>query len=173
MIWTPASGVLVGTNIPIRLTWYESDLVAVVGAHRQTTAGRNQWDDQYGAVGDSLPVRFMKHLNGAGGECAYAKASGLYWDASVNTFGQPDVGLVHIRTRSDAQWELPIRPKDPVGIFVMVVGVLPEYRIVGWYPGHGLHGTERTSPYWKDPGGHGWAWFIPQSDLRQFPIAPP
>ena len=82
---------------------------------------------------------FYRHVIGALGECAFAKAMGLYWDGSVGRFaGQGnDVGAFQIRTRSEAL-PLIIRPADAdTDVFVLVHRGrdMKEWTLAGWMRG--------------------------------------
>ena len=82
---------------------------------------------------------FYRHVIGALGECAFAKAMGLYWDGSVGRFaGQgADVGAFQIRTRSEAL-PLIIRPADAdTDVFVLVHRGrdMKEWTLAGWMRG--------------------------------------
>src|SRR4051812_35443204 len=74
------------------------------------------------------------HIEGAAGECAFAKYAGVYWDASEGTYDRyGDVAGLEVRTRRRKEYELLIRPGDhDKRRFVLVRGVCPSYDIVGW-----------------------------------------
>jgi hypothetical protein len=104
------------------------------------------------------------HIEGAGGECAVAKALKLYWSGSVDTFKREgDVGDLEVRTRSEDWHELLIRPDDPSAIYVLVVGKIPHFRLVGW-----IHSSvaKQRNDWLKPHGGRPPAYFVPQSELR-------
>jgi hypothetical protein len=82
---------------------------------------------------------FYRHVIGALGECAFAKAMGIYWDGSVGRFaGQgADVGTFQIRTRSEAL-PLIIRPADgDTDVFVLVHrgSDMTQWKLAGWMRG--------------------------------------
>jgi hypothetical protein len=95
---------------------------------------------------------------GALGECAVAKATGLYWSPDVNVFKVPDVGAdLHVRTTNLSTGRLIIRERDPDGIYVLAVGELDEFIIHGW-----IHSDEAKHPkFWRTD-----AWWIPQNALH-------
>lgn len=110
------------------------------------------------------------NIEGACGELAYAKARGIYYIPKVNSFKEADFGdKVQIRTRSDHNYDLLIRDNDdPEHFYVLVTGMLPSYRIVGWIKG----ADAKANPEWrKDWGGRGEAWFVPQSALKPFKVS--
>lgn len=75
------------------------------------------------------------HIEGSCGEMAFAKATGMYWSGKVGTFQiGGDVRKYQIRTRSEADHDLLIRPKDMEkhanAIFVLVIGVAPKFKVI-------------------------------------------
>lgn len=151
--------------IAVTLTWFELEMAAIVAVRRHVEALRQTRPDRYGAAGDA--DGWQLHLEGAFGELAFAKALGRYWDGSINTFHDGgDVGVVQVRTRSRSDYDLIVRDADRDGdYFVLVVGRSPSYTVVGY-----ILGADAKQPKWsKDHGGHGAAFFVPQSELRQFP----
>jgi hypothetical protein len=108
----------------------------------------------------------MLHIEGACGEIAYAKWRGVYFDPRINSYKGADFGTnVQIRTRSNHDYELLIRDNDnPEHFYVLVTGMAPTYRVVGW-----IKGSDAMKPEWrKDWGGRGEAWFVPHSALTPF-----
>jgi hypothetical protein len=89
----------------------------------------------------------------------------LFWDGSVNTFKQADVGTWQIRTRSEPHYELIVRPNDSDSDrFVLVLGRAPSYTIYGW-----IQGIAAKKPAWlKRHGGRPPAYFVPQLALNNF-----
>lgn len=103
---------------------------------------------------------------------AYAKAAGVYWSGSVDTFKAPDVETVQVRTRSGdgPRTDLIVRRSDdPDDVFVLVIGKIPNYRIVGWMRGHEAWRDE----YIASHGSRAPAWFVPPDKLHEFPIRCP
>lgn len=78
------------------------------------------------------------HQFGAAGEMAFAKALGIYWEASCGTFKtRLDVGTWEVRTRSYGHGELFIRKNDaPSRQFALVCYEVEMrlWRVVGWFP---------------------------------------
>lgn len=71
------------------------------------------------------------HIESACAEIAVARALGLFWNGSINTFHQPDLpGKLEVR------WsKLPsakVRPDDNQVVVVSVTGQCPRYEIAGW-----------------------------------------
>jgi hypothetical protein len=94
------------------------------------------------------------HRVGAAGECAAAKALGVPWTRTINTFKLPDLSTnIQVRTRPyKSGWaqDLQVRPGDKdAEIFVHVVQQvsLVQFRIHGW-----LYGQEAKRPSaWTRP----------------------
>jgi len=115
-------------------------------------------------------------IESAAAELAVAKALGLYWDASIDVFGRPDlvcesrgvaveVKLNSARDDGDLM-VLASSPIEPETIFVLVTGALPAFRIVGWTRGEYVKtfGERRTMA-----AGHE-NFIVPQSMLNHFRI---
>ncbi len=154
-----------GREVSVTLTWYEARLAAGVGLERQVAAMRDGRPDKHGFSGSGWEV----HLHGAGAEMAFAKASGKYWDGSVDVFRVPDVGDIHVRSRSGdgPREDLIIRSEDdPDAPYVLVVGRMPQYVVVGWLMGR----DARRQEWVKDYGGRPPAWFVPRAEMLSFPI---
>lgn len=156
---------MTGREIPVTLTWYEMRLAAGVGLERQLSAMRDGRPDRHGFTGDGWSI----HVHGAGGELAFAKAAGVYWAGHVDVFSVPDVGTVHVRTRSGdgGREDLIVRSEDPEDCaYVLVVGHIPTFSVVGW-----IDGRSARRPEWvKNYGGRPPAWFVPRAETRSFPI---
>lgn len=119
------------------------------------------------------PGVFDGHIYGAAGEYVVSRYLGLPWSLEIGRFGEPDVGeCVHVRTRTQRRdggdADLVVRASDPRVADHPWVHVLcempdrPVMRLVGWASDE----TVRQERYWKDPDGHGFAWWVPSRDLR-------
>lgn len=143
----------------VTLEWFEVARAALVGVSRNVEAMRK------GCV-NRMPINdeWSIHILGALGECAFAKATGRYWAGSVNTFKRGgDVGLVQVRTRSCDHYDLIVRHDDAdEDVFVLVTGGPNDFTIRGWM----LASEAKQKKYRNDYGGHGVAYFVPQSELR-------
>lgn len=149
--------------IEVRLSPYEIDMAANVGLRRQLEALRSGLKDCHGFEGDGWGV----HIEGAMGEMAFAKASGMFWDGSVNTFRiQGDVGRVEVRTRSQHQYELIVRDNDKDdSYYVLVTGKYGEYQIRGY-----IVGAKAKKPRWsRTHGNRPAAFFVPHGAME--PVA--
>jgi hypothetical protein len=108
---------------------------------------------------------WLRHIEGAMAECAFAKAFGFYWPGSVNSFKtEPDVDIFEVRWRFCASHNLLIRPNDPPDRpYVLVVGHNGSYDMVGY-----CYGTAGMQPGFLktyDPNRPP-AYFVPQEALH-------
>ena len=132
---------------------------ASIGIARHLSALRQGLNDKYGCDGG-----WQVHIEGACGEVAVAKALGVYWDGSVNTFSsRGDVGKFQVRTRSRSDYELIVRDNDdPLSAYILVTGKSPRFTVKGWIVGADCRRDEWRQEY----GGRDAAWFVPQSELK-------
>jgi len=144
----------------VALAWYEVQIAADVGVRRNVEAlSKNRKGTFEGGLST-----WESHILGACGEMAFAKATGLYWEAGVNTFkAGGDVGTVEVRTRSRHDYELIVRDDDPDGrIYFLVTGGPERFRLQGW-----IKSEEARRPEWrKNHGGYQPAYFVPHSALK-------
>lgn len=134
----------------VKLSTQEMAAAAMVGVRRkvmslkrQETAGhdKSNWSDE---------------IEGAMGECAVAKALGIYWSPEVNVFKVPDVGDLHVRQTTHLNGKLIYRPGDADGVYILVRGSLGDYDVVGW-----KHSNEcADSKYLQAPNGRPPAYFV-------------
>ena len=149
--------------IRVHLTTFEWGRSATVGMQRQIASVLAKRKERFAKNRDP----WDKHIEGACGECATAKALGIYWDGSVNTFKDGgDVGPYQVRTRSDPNYGLNIRADDKDDrIFILCIGRSPNFTIHGWMTA----GEVKRHPEWiLNPNGWGEAWFAPKEVL--FPM---
>jgi len=144
----------------IILTIGELHLAAQNGSLRQIESMSRGLPDKHGFDGPGWNV----HIEGAAGEIAAAKALGVFWGGSVNTFkSEGDIGNLEIRTTSTKNNRLIVRNGDnDNAIFVLVVGRAPTYEVVGWMRGK----DAKQEKYVSAPGGRPPAYFVPRSDLN-------
>jgi hypothetical protein len=104
------------------------------------------------------------HFHGCCAEVAAARALGVYWPASVNSYGEPDLPPDwQVRGRSRHDYDLLVRPGDSDDHrFVLVTGAAPSLRVVGWCYGREAKRSEFKRAY----GGRPEAFFVPASSLR-------
>lgn len=151
----------------IHFTWSEMMMAVIVGVQRQMSSLRKGSDDRFvkeGAKG------WDAHIEGAIGEFAVAKALNIHWAGTLDTYKRGgDIGAnVQVRNRSRHDWELQIReddiPKDgeQEQYFVLVTGTGFDRVVRGWFPSR----QPKEAAWWKNHGGHGYAWFVPQDRLN-------
>lgn len=152
--------------VVVRLEWYEVNGAVTVGTKRHLEALMRSSQNAYGCEDDGSG--WEKHIEGACAERAAAKALGIYWDGSVNTYAKadlvgPDGVGIQVRWRSKETYDLIIRPKDSDSErFLLVTGTVPSYSVWGW-----VMGKEAKKPEWsKDYGGRPSAYFVPKVHLR-------
>lgn len=107
------------------------------------------------------------HYDGACAEVAAAKALGIYWPASVNSYKDADLAPDwQVRGRSRHDYELIVRPDDAdEHRYVLVTGVAPKLVVRGW-----MWGREAKREEWlKGHGGRPAAYFVPTEVLRRLP----
>jgi len=148
----------------IQLSQLEIMWASQIGTIRHTEAIKKGLSDKHGFDGDGL----MIHINGACGEMAVAKALGIYWAGSINTFKKErDVGKWEVRTRSKDYYDLLIRPDDDENnIYILVTGEIPTFKVQGFILGK----SAKRQEWMKDYGGRPPAYFIPKeylSDIKQ------
>lgn len=152
-------------GITVRLTWSEVLIGATIGVQRQLEALTQGRPDAHGFDGSD---GWTKHIEGACGELAAAKVLDLHWGGTVNTFKEGgDVGEhIQVRTRSRLDYDLLVREDDPDdAVFVLVVGQVPTFQVVGW-----IRGRDAKRPEWvKRYGGRPAAYFVPQVSLHALP----
>ncbi|VIO80084.1 hypothetical protein [Bradyrhizobium ivorense] len=146
-------------SVKVELSLHEVLMAAEVGLMRQIAAIKRKLPDRNGFEGAGWNV----HIEGACGELAVAKALGLYWTGSVNSFKcGGDVGAIQVRTRSRADYELIIRDDDrDEDVFVLVTGRCPTYEVIGK-----IIGRKGKRDEWRRcHGGRQAAWFVPHAAL--------
>jgi len=141
------------------LTYHEVYMGACIGVARQLASLRR------GETNKVQNVDFGWHSNieASCAELALAKHLGVFWDGSINTFKEPDVGCLQVRHTQLTDGCLILRNRDDAETrYVLVVGTHPEYLIVGWAWG----GVVMRDKFLRDPGGKYPAWFVPQVELQ-------
>ena len=146
--------------VQVALTLAEVHFAVTTGAKRQLEAMRMGLKDRYGAKPSEA---WGIHIEGAAGEMAVAKALGIYWQAGVNTFHDPDVGDLQVRTRSRHDYELIVRENDnDKADFVLVTGRIPTFQVIGYIRGR----DAKRSEWLRTHGGRAPAYFVPQAALN-------
>lgn len=150
----------------VQLTPMEMRLAAIVGAERQVQSSSSPGTKH----GTSNLDPWTMHLNGAAAEIAVARALGLYWPASVNTFrSEPDIPYrgapgIEVRWISQPGYDLKIRQDDhPERMYVLVSGFAPRMTLHGYYLGN----EARQAEFWTDlNNGRPALWCVPKHRLH-------
>lgn len=152
--------------IEITLSPEELMMCATVAAQRHVESLVSGRQDRHGAA--SSDNRLGHHFEGACGELALCKAKNMHWGGTVNSFKGADVGRnIQVRTRSRHDWDLIVRTDDSdLDWFVLVTGQAPDFTLRGYIKGR----DAKRQEWLRDHGGHGDAYFVPQSALT--PIEP-
>lgn len=148
--------------LKVQLTPFEVAMAAQVGCRRQIESLIKGLKPAYGASPEGA---WSIHIEGACGEIAVAKAMGVYWDGSVNTFGKPDIvgSSLQIRTRSKENYDLIVRTKDKDDeVMVLVTGIAPIFEIRGWMVARDAKQHRFLQTY----GGRDAAYFVPSKELK-------
>lgn len=155
-------------GIRVQLSWNEVHMAATVGILRNIQALKQGRPQCHGAKDEEM---WRYHVEGAAGELAFSKAMNIHWEAHSNVFKVPDIGSnLQIRTRSHDDWDLIVRDNDSDDeIFILLVGEIPNYRVVGW-----IRGVDAKRAEWyKDMGKRGKpAYFVPQEYLNPIELLP-
>ena len=143
-----------------RLSQSELGLCSYVGTYRRRMAIHRKRSEPAGSVADPWGV----DIEGACAEYVVARVKGVFWNAlsDGDISALPDAGDLQIRHTPRLDGCLILRPKDSTeATFILVVGVAPEFRIVGQ-----IRGSEaRRDEFWQAPNNRPGAWFVPQSAL--------
>ena len=148
-------------TVDIRLNLLEVHLAGSIGLIRQEESLRKGLKDKHGCDGSD---GFSIHIQGAAGEMVLAKYLQIYWMGSVNTFTKiNDVANFEVKTRSKDSYQLLVRRDNKDSdIFVLVVGTIPNFKIIGW-----LSGQEAKQEKWlKFHGDREGAYFVPNEELK-------
>lgn len=145
----------------VTLTRGEMLYAARVGVERQVEAIVHGRRPRYPYADAAEP--FGRHVVGALGELAVAKARGRYWSpVHDEPHGKPDLDRVEVRSSCHADACLRVYEADTAPFYALViVEALPEVRLAGW--------AERSlvlaSGYWRPQRSR---WEIPQGALKPF-----
>lgn len=141
------------------LNWFEFSVASHVGQLRQVESIRQGLKNggSFGGVDEA---------EAAAAEMAVAKATGQYWDGSVNNFDLPDIGEYHVRHTKRNDGCLILRKRDITkfgedAVYVLVTGSRGEYVVQGKITAR----EAQKEDFWRNPNGRGGAWFVPQTEL--------
>lgn len=154
--------------IEITLSFHEMYMAAAVGTMRRIVSLKQGHKHKYGNDGSTA---WDDHIEGACGECAFAKAVDKHWDGSINRFQHGgDVGNNYqVRTLKLHYYDLLVRPQDHDDKpYVLVTGRSGTYQVHGW-----IYGRDAKQEKWKDDkGGRAPAYWVPQSNLKPLDTLP-
>jgi hypothetical protein len=114
------------------------------------------------------PKGATEDVNGRAAEIAVAKLLGVFpgvFDLQQDSANRHDGDVAHHEVRHThlEHGRLIIRPRDPDDrVYVLVVGTMPDLRIVGW-----IRGAEaKQQSWWMAPNERPGAYFVPQDALH-------
>lgn len=148
---------------PIVLTLPEIEMALAVGRLRRVSSLQAGHVNAHGYDGVN---GWDVDIEGAAAEMAYCKSRGLYFPGVVGNYKGADVGdKVQVRHTVLESGCLILRENDSDNhYYVLVVGKIPQFTIVGW-----ICGKDGKKPeWWKAPNGRPGAWFVPHGALRKF-----
>ena len=154
----------------VSLNSTEKRLVEFLAKKRIQANRKNDIPDEQVGDQDKLEME----INGLGGELAFCKASNTYPDLS--TSGQPGTrpkadtklfgSLWDVKTTDREDGRLLVRPakigQKACEYYVLVIGKMPNYRIVGW-----IHASDLFWPHNLKDLGYGKTYVIEQDQLKQ------
>lgn len=150
----------------VNLNWFEVLSAAYTGVMRRVESIRKGYKNAKGF--DRTDVWDID-INGAGAEMAAAKCMNRYWDGSVNGFKRGDVGNYQVRlARGETPYLLFRQNDNPDAIFVLVNGVLPSFKVLGW-----LKGSDgMKAKYLRSFGGRPEVYAVPPKYLHKMTVLP-
>lgn len=144
----------------ITLSESEMAVARLIGRMRHQDAAAKGRKDVVADIGNSLD----RHINGAAGEMAVAKAIGRYWDADIVRFKGADIlPDLQVRWGSWHNGDLIVRDDDDPGCLYYHVTGSPEGLmcvhgfIDGW--------AAMCECFRKNPGGYKPAYCVPHAEL--------
>lgn len=147
-----------GTHIV--LTWQELRTAAGCGVSRRIVS-LHQGNNAHVHTRHS---GWNTDIDGAAAELAAAKALGLYWSPSINTFKAPDVGEIQVRSTNHQRGHLLVRPNDSdEAVFLFLRGAYQHWDLVGM-----IRAREAKQPqFWRDGSdGEAGCWWVPDHALH-------
>lgn len=150
-----------GNETKVSLELNEVLMAATVGVMRRLASIKRNLKGTAGQPDDN---RWQIDVEGACGEMAVAKALGIHWNGSINTFKRGgDVGDLQVRASQKHNNCLIVRSGDrDEDVFIFVTGLAPEYLVHGWIVGK----DAKQEKYLKAPNGREAAFFVPREALR-------
>lgn len=114
-------------------------------------------------------TRLTDEIVGSASEMAVCKAIKATWTPSINSKSkEPDiVPNIGVRSTVNENGSLILRPQDPDNYyFFLVTGTPPAINVIGYIK----CAEGKRDEWWRDPNGHGGAWFVPQEALRKVKV---
>lgn len=150
----------------VKLNWFEVLAGAFTGVTRRVESIRKGYKNSKGFDRDDV---WDIDINGACAELAAAKCMNRYWNASVNGFKKGDIGNYQVRLARGTTPYLLFRKNDnPNAIFILVNGVAPTFKVMGW-----MKGSEgMKSKYLRSFGGRPDVYAVPPDELHKMTALP-
>lgn len=148
------------SNIEIFLSPTEIRFANVVATDRQL----ENLDKDRDPEGRPEELGWLRHFEGACGECAVAQWAGVYWNGNLGKLKAADVGRWEVKATAKHNRRLLVQKPKLVmeRAYILVTGIAPNLIIRGWAWGYEV-GQEK---YWDNPVGDRPAFFMPQDALR-------
>jgi len=160
----------------VELEWYEYKMAAQVGLDRKVQSILNGHKDRYGSVWTPISDVGWSVVS-AVAECAVAKALGMYWDGSINTFSRPDLGDYEIKAQLHHTIDpnkhsnfLVIKPNAPDDLLHVLVLVHSNtrYEVVGFIKAS----DAKFERYEAQVGNRPMFYRVPAEDLTDIRLLP-
>lgn len=131
----------------VKLQEEDQRYATALGRERNRCALAAGYKDKAVEPGEVLQDPVRKHINGVLGEMAVAKALGMPYEGTLNTYKTGgDVGDLQVRSTPHPDGGLIVRPTDrDTDTFVLVTGGPDEFEVSGW-----LVGWDAMKPQWWD-----------------------
>lgn len=151
--------------VVVTLSVSELERAALVGAMREVDGIRRCRRDRDG-FRSPRGERWANSVLGAIGEAVVAKATGVAWDARLDShYHGEDVGPIAVRTGQVGGRLLKVAPRDPDDKpYVLVTGDRETYTVHGW-----IFGRDAKRPEWFHDAGNPNrppAYWVPSDQLR-------
>lgn len=136
----------------------EATAAMMAGGFRQLRGIYRARQDAHGFNGDGWGVS----IEGIGAELVVAKTVGVFYDLFSEALDRDtgDVAGLHVRSSTHASGHLIVYRDGPEGMYVLVVGSLPRYRIVGW-----IDKADACKDTWWNAEARDPSYWVPQSAL--------
>lgn len=141
----------------IKLTRHEVLMGANIGVMRRIASYTKLNDNKHTPRDDDT---WDRDIEGACAEVAFAKHFNVFWNGSINTFHDPDVGIIQVRHTQMINGCLIVREDDKdYEAFALVTGNHPTFSLRGW-----MYAGDSKLDRWRRDN---FSWFVPQKYLRE------